>query len=527
VLVAVYPVLFVAAYNTAELPLSTVLGGVLVMAAVAMLAYGIVVALTRRVTLPRNAALLTALVLIWLLYIPILGEELRGLLRPHLSMRWRYLVPGSAVLLALAGWRLVVARLDSVRLFRLAASAGTLLVLWSVVHVGTETARQMRVVGRSPAVYELLRPLATSRAQSDATAGGRPDVYIVILDEYANDSVLKERFDYDNGAFEDSLRALGFVLPSKGRSNYADTAHSLASMLNLGYLDQLAAELGPAESNAYPLRYLIRNNRLFTFFQQLGYRTYYVPSAYFGGTQNMRGADAVVAPGPGPSVGAQLAAFVSVTGIWQLSLPGYFLNALGYTIEGAGPTLRNLSAVDYSVALPGPKFVFAHVMLTHMPFHLDASCSPHRWRSWPESRFRDAYLAQVRCTNRVVLRAVTDILARAATPPIIILQADHGTSTLLRRDNRFAASRLTPAQSVERFGAFGAYFLPSGGSQRLGQHVTPVTMMRYVCHTYFDARLDPLPNDSYFNTARQPFRFTPVADSVFGARAIRDVRGGQ
>ena len=38
----------------------------------------------------------------------------------------------------------------------------------------------------------------------------RRDMYLILMDEYANSAVLRDVFGFDNRAFEDSLRQLGF-----------------------------------------------------------------------------------------------------------------------------------------------------------------------------------------------------------------------------------------------------------------------------------------------------------------------------
>ena len=83
--------------------------------------------------------------------------------------------------------------------------------------------------------------------RKEADRGSRkPDIYYLILDGYANSSTLKEVYGYDNQGFEDYLEEKGFKVASESRSNYAITALSLASSLNMEYINYLSEAGGVA-----------------------------------------------------------------------------------------------------------------------------------------------------------------------------------------------------------------------------------------------------------------------------------------
>jgi hypothetical protein len=60
-----------------------------------------------------------------------------------------------------------------------------------------------------------------------------PDIYFVVLDGYARSDVLARLYGTDNETFLNELETLGFYVARDSRSNYAQTALSLASMMNL------------------------------------------------------------------------------------------------------------------------------------------------------------------------------------------------------------------------------------------------------------------------------------------------------
>ena len=70
-------------------------------------------------------------------------------------------------------------------------------------------------------------------------ASPSPDIYYIILDEYAREDDLSTNFSYDNSLFLNNLRKMGFFVADWSQSNYTYTLFSLTSSLNLNYLQTL------------------------------------------------------------------------------------------------------------------------------------------------------------------------------------------------------------------------------------------------------------------------------------------------
>ena len=64
-----------------------------------------------------------------------------------------------------------------------------------------------------------------------------PDIYYIILDDYAGIQSLKQNFNFDNTEFYDQLSKKGFFVSSNSFSNYPFTILSIPSSLNMQYLD--------------------------------------------------------------------------------------------------------------------------------------------------------------------------------------------------------------------------------------------------------------------------------------------------
>ena len=99
-----------------------------------------------------------------------------------------------------------------------------MLVAWFMLSIAVAEYRSARAVRESAVVQRLAEPI---RVQPGTKAGPKRDIYLIVLDEYANAEVTERLFGFDNHAFLDSLRQLGFVVPAV-HSNYSHTFLSVA-----------------------------------------------------------------------------------------------------------------------------------------------------------------------------------------------------------------------------------------------------------------------------------------------------------
>jgi hypothetical protein len=103
---------------------------------------------------------------------------------------------------------------------------------------------------------------AVLAARNSRDSTDLPDIYYIILDRYLGSDILEKNYGFDNSPFLDYLRKKGFYVADKSRSNYLKTAHSLASSLNMEYVNYLSAEVGETSNNWLPLYKLIEENKV-------------------------------------------------------------------------------------------------------------------------------------------------------------------------------------------------------------------------------------------------------------------------
>ena len=458
--------------------------------------YGLLVVILRRK--PRVAALL-----VFLLVLGFYGAvPLAVAATDAVGVAGLGLLPILACAVAAVWWWLVRHHRSLDRFSRFLTLTGVFLVAWLSGRILLDQRHARWAIQHSAIVRKLAQPIAvTPRKRPTQMA---PDIYLIILDEYANSSVLREQFSFDNRAFEDSLRQLGFTIPKSVHSNYTHTILSLPSLLNFSHLTELSAELGRSATDPTLPGYLLQHNRTVAFLRSQGYTYLFYPSQWWPATEHALHADSEFQAWHERSLGRELSRSHFRRTLTRMTLLGQIFRDAPYDADHVERTLEALTSVP---ARAEPTFAFAHVMNPHYPYVFQADCQlvpPHGAK-----RKRVAYVNQLQCLNRLLLTTVTTLLKQSPTPPVILLQGDHGTSTLNFSWARNAAA-VTPAQARERFGAFGAYYLPEGGSRLVSDSVTLVNVFQKVLGYYLGADVQPSGDQLYMSIERKPYDFVQV-----------------
>jgi len=123
---------------------------------------------------------------------------------------------------------------------------------------------------------------------------------------------------------------------------------------------------------------------------------------------------------------------------------------------------------------------------------------------------KEYYLNQLIYVNTEVKRLVNEILSGSETPPVIILQADHGPR------NTFIEGRY-PTDDMFREGMriLNALYIPcEGSSDLLYESMTPVNTFRVIFNSCFGMDYELLDDMSYNSFKVEPYRFKDVTDIV-------------
>jgi hypothetical protein len=328
-----------------------------------------------------------------------------------------------------------------------------------------------------------------------------PDVYYLLIDGFANPDILKEQGGPDVSAFIDQLKQLGFYVVSCAQDNYDHTRPSLASSLNMDYLEALDLPLNLNRDSVPAYQEAISHSQSRSAFESMGYKFVTFKPVYtflnipdsdyyydaddvtpfynklevvnfqylFLSTTILR-----------PLMEAQVLAPKSFerlpTPILQLLYPkaSLFTTREYKQYQQNLYSLQKLSEVP---GLPGKKFVYAHLFMTHQPYVFN----PDGSFRWPPKDDEKAYFAQIEYTSKRLPEVLKKILQDSKTPPVIIVQSDHGY-----------------VNSPKRVKIINAYYLPDGGEKDLYPNITPVNSFRVVLNRYFSGNY-PLLKDQTFH----------------------------
>ena len=152
--------------------------------------------------------------------------------------------------------------------------------------------------------------------------------------------------------------------------------------------------------------------------------------------------------------------------------------------------------------MPGPKFVFIHIIQPHPPFVFDAEgdwVDPAPFMNengvYTSESYPRGYRDHAAFIEGQIEIAVRTILEGSATPPVIVIQGDHAPWM---------------QTGSGKFMVLNAYYLP-GHNDLLYPRISPVNTFRLIFDTYLGASYELLPDRSYYSPIPNiyEFEYTP------------------
>jgi hypothetical protein len=343
---------------------------------------------------------------------------------------------------------------------------------------------------------------APVNAQNKIYEGKLPDVYYIVLDAYARDDILQEVYGFDNSAFLQALRSRGFYIPDCAYSNYDQTHLAIPSVLNMDYLDNMGVSNASLSYVTAQQINLTLNNQARNTFSALGYQ--FVTTRGWGAFNDIMNSDIYLNYAYSLGQEDKLAEHFFNYLFLQTTLIRVNTE-IANTGSGSGTTQNNGSenaALDKNTlayeesdfwyhqtnyvfdsltdipAKSGNYFVYAHINLPHGPYVFNQDGS---FRFQPDlTNEKILYTETVVYLNKRVLDLIDKLLSDSVVPPIIILQADHGTHYFVN--------------GINKHKILSAYYLPGDVSLKPYATITPVNDLRLVLHDYFDPSIELLPD---------------------------------
>ena len=389
---------------------------------------------------------------------------------------------------------------------RFANITGLLLIAISLLNIITYSIRYRMTPGQIEISdgYEI-GPFKNQKALRD--------IYYIVLDRYASTDILKSVYRYDNSEFIDSLKGMGFYVASESNANYPRTSLSLASSLNMKYINYLCDIVGENSNDAKPLCQLLSNNKLGCIMKSLGYKYIHLGS-YHVLTKYCEIADVNLNKFMIPEF---TMTFYKTTILYPI---GEKLNLFGEYMSPRSNILYIFKKLTSISDIQEPVFVFAHIMLPHLPYIFNRDGNPLTYNQRNMKSINEMYVDQLIYTNKKVMGLIDTLLMKSALKPILVLQSDEGPfpswyQEVNDRYKEFKYRQVSSEELRQKMGILNAYYLPDIDTSVLSPSITPVNSFRVILNHYFNAQLPLLPDKNYaIEDEDHPYRMFDVTDRL-------------
>ena len=492
-LFAVFPILFLYTYNIAETSLNEIWLPLVISVAAALVLWAVLSLILRSLS---KAGLATAIFLVFFFSYGRLYEvpEYRGLFVP----KHAYLLPSVLFIWGYCVYFIGRAKRDFRITTKMLNITAVVLIAINLFNIASY---QVKVAGLS-ADAPVESTEHTADAASPAELNTLPDIYFIILDEYAHPDTMEEWYDYDNSEFINSLEDKGFFIASGSKIRTPSTSQILPQRLNMEYLawvyhwEEATREFtrtAPAEVEVEVLGkeayQKLVDNSVVDFLRTKGYSYIYFGSTYEFGRyqQGIKDKADLYFNYYEYDSSSLVTEFVHI--LWNTTMLRPFYHYIAgsqyesYHRRGVLGTLEHLQEVP---DIEGPKFVFAHIDCPHTPYLFGPNgeyIAPVNYRNFKDKQF---YLGQYIFISAEIEKVIDVLLDESEIPPIIILQSDHG-----QRPHH--PGIVIGGDEWEKI--LNAMYLPGMDADMLYDNIAPVNTFRLIFNYYFGADYPLLEDD--------------------------------
>jgi hypothetical protein len=322
----------------------------------------------------------------------------------------------------------------------------------------------------------------------------KPDIFWIIMDGYPASSTVQKVWNYYN-PIDSVLSYKGFYVADSARSNYNYTHYSVASTLDMVYLNGLKNHSIVQYRDIAKAHYSLYNNNVVKFLEKQGYSI-----------NNYAIYDIEHHPTHGKLFDYEAQDLVNFQTLWgriRADIGWNFINMFASDKQKADSlfTIQHLDRIDSAhdaqlektiraitdaSTKASPGFFMLHHMLPHEPFIYNKNGSVRYEQGFNENP--QNFIPHLEYTNSVVDRLLSAIFTNYANRNIIVLiQGDHG----------YKFEEQDPLFDKESCNIlYGVY---CSDKQYTGWYksVSSVNSFRLIFNKYFNAELELLPDTSY------------------------------
>ncbi len=427
------------------------------------------------------AALVSFFFCLWFFFFGALHDFIRSVSFLHIFTRYIVIVP----LLIVATIAFGVFVYKKTALYsRLTLYLNLLLIIYCVLDLGGITYKAVTTRPKPPTI-----PFNYAAVQQ------KPDVYLLLFDEYPGIRSLQDSFGFSNHELYDFLRADSFdIIPSV--SNYNLTEFSMPSFFNMQYIPEPYPK-GDIPQKVFEERHNeINNGAIFSIFKKMGYT---IENNSIFDVNDMPGlfnensfilghsfllTDKIFLNRFNREAGA------SLPDILKKNIP--FLTSMNSEThrEDNRKVEKKLLSSAADSKRKQPLFGYFHFLLPHSPYYFDSlgNYLPKKFYDDPaEVIDRQLFISYVKYTNTVAKKLIT-ALHNEKPGAIIIFMSDHGFRSY-RFDNR------GPVQPANFDNIFTVYF-PDHRYGADKDTISNVNFFRYIFNNQFGQHFKYLPDSS-------------------------------
>lgn len=415
-----------------------------------------------------KAGLTTTLILLFYLFF--------GAVKDALHARYIILLP---LMLLVVAFAIIYLKRTRRTFFTLTLFINLLLIIYLVVDIAA-------IAFKKP------NPVTALQSFAPCNTCFRPDIYLIILDEYTGSDQLQSYFHFNNQPFANALRQRGFYVAAHPSSNYSATAVSVASLFSMNYLPAFHR---PITAGDYTLaEKAIDQSAVMQFLEQSGYQFLNhsilnlrrQPGRFTTDLMPMR-LKLITAKTLWNSIGSDLA--------WQIhgNAPGRFHWLAKFfpdDYKDGNQRLLKLTKEASAKKASQPRFIYAHLLMPHWPYLLDSAGRQtgisFYTQGLPGAKKESSYIQYLAYTNNQMLQLADTIISRTNGQAAIILMSDHG----------YRERQVKHCEALNN--NFLSVYLPRKDYRKFYDSMSNVNVFRAMFNTLFHQQFERLPDQCIF-----------------------------
>lgn len=438
-----------------------------------------------------KAAAITTILSVVYLFFKNIQQSFSGIPVLDMLTHYRAYVPFLAIVVVYLLYKLIRSRqLTKVTLFlNTLFSIYFIMALWGIARLWTDAAVERRNIIQQ---FDTLKSGASTKLSQHAY----PDIWYIVFDGYPSSAYIRDVLKSDNAGLDTLLEKKGFFLAKHSKSNYNETAFSMAATFSMQYLSWLKETTAQLSSVYYKAASSVEISPVIQYMKAAGYDFYNLSIFDFEGHPSIQKNYFVT--GESKSV-------ILYNTLWesykrdirwnfydaQTNHPAISSEEKKSALNKKGLSYNDViidSLIKLSVITDKrkPRLIYGHVYIPHFPYLYNAEGVPYKDSVYSKTIFHDKKrFSEYTAYGRKVLASLVEQLLQNNHQPVIILQSDHGAALALYDDS----------PKFYRFSNYSAFYFPDKNYSMLYDSISNINTFRVVLNKYLGQQL-PLLADS-------------------------------